>query len=511
MSTEGDVVAHDFVEVGLTLFDGGGAEQNPDDWWYAITTGFKRMLDQGLVSVDDIVAIAVTSQWAGTVAVDENGEHLMDGIIWMDARGAPYIRDVIGGPVRVQGYSPKKLQAWLRRSGGAPGASGKDPLGHIHFIKNERPDVYRATYKFLEPVDYLTMRFTGRFSASWDSIVAHFITDNRYINAIAYDPVLMAIAQVDVAKFPELLAPASVIGQITAEVADELGLPRSVRVVTGTGDMQSAAVGSGAIADYAGHVYIGTSSWVSCHVPFKKSDVLHNMASIPSAVPGKYFVANGTGTAGKCLEFFEENILYDNDGIFGGDRVDNIYSAFDASVESVPPGNDGVIFTPWLNGERSPVDDETVRGAFMNITLNTTRANLIRSIYEGVVFQERWLLSIVEKMCKRELDPLHFIGGGANSDVWSQIHADILGRRICQMVDPVLANVRGAAFLAASALGLADLADVSQRVAIKHTYEPNPDNKAVYDAIFDEFIGIYKNNRKMYARLNGKMFRLNGQ
>ena len=171
-------------------------------------------------------------------------------------------------------------------------------------------------------------------------------------------------------------------------------------------------------------------------------------------------------------------------------------------AERAPVGSGRVLFTPWLNGERSPVDDHTVRGGFHNLSLATTTDQMVRSVFEGVALNSRWLLEAVEKFAGRRLDSLAFVGGGANSDLWSQIHADVLGREIRQVGDPVLANVRGAALLTLHALGKVSLDDIPSMVEIRRTYQPNAAHAAEYDLLFGEFVTLYKQTKGIFKRLN---------
>ena len=209
----------------------------------------------------------------------------------------------------------------MRRTGGIPSLSGKDPVGHIHFLREERPEVYAAAAVFLEPVDYLTLRLTGLARASHDSITLHWVTDNRDITAIAYDDSLFELAGLERRTLPELVPTGSVIGGLTPAAAAELGLLAGTPVVAGTGDLHSAAVGSGAVEDFEGHLYIGTSSWISCHVPFKKTDALTNIASIPSGLPGRYLVADEHETGGACLTWLRDSLLYPADALDSGRRA----------------------------------------------------------------------------------------------------------------------------------------------------------------------------------------------
>jgi xylulokinase len=328
------------------------------------------------------------------------------------------------------------------------------------------------------------------------------LTDNRDIAHIGYHDRLLALAGVGRAKLPELMHSTAILGSLTATAAEQLGLPAGIPVVAGTTDSQSAAIGAGAVEDYAAHLYVGTSSWISCHVPFKKTDLFHNMAALPSAVPGRYYIGNEQECAGVCLTFLRDNLFYPKDALTGAVPPADAYQIFDRLADSVPAGSDRVIFTPWLYGERTPIEDHAVRGGFFNVSLKTERAHLVRAVFEGVAYNSRWLLQCVERFFRRRLDGLNMIGGGAKSDVWCQVFADVLDRPIRQVRGPLQANARGAGFVAAVALGRLSFADVPSRVAIATTFHPDPKNRKIYDELFQEFLSIYKNNGRAYARLN---------
>jgi len=501
VSLDGDIAGSEVESTELVLGDGGKAEQDPADWWRAIDAAAIRLLERELVPRGDIDAVAVTSQWSGTVAVDAQGKPLMNAIIWMDSRGSAEIRKVTSGALKVQGYDVRRLKTWIQRTGGIPSHSGKDPTAHILWIKANLPDVYDATHTFLEPCDYLNLRLSGRTVSSHDAITLHWITDNRDRNHIVYDDELIAAFGLDRARLPELVPSASVIGTVTAQVSGRWGLAPTTKVVTATGDVHSASVGSGAITDYAGHLYIGTSSWLSCHVPWKKTDLLRNQAALPSALPGRYFIVNEHETAGACLDHLIDEVLFADDDL-GTPKPDDAYARVEALAAGVPAGANGVVYTPWLNGERSPVDDHTIRAGWHHVSLANTRADLVRATYEGVAFNSRWLLDAVEKFTKHRLDTLNFIGGGALSTLWCQIHADVLDRQINQMADPRQANVRGAALIAAVALGHARVDELATDVPVARTFHPNPANKATYDALFEQFTAIYKADKPIHAKLD---------
>ncbi len=492
VDTDGRITAHEIEATPLELLGDGGAEQDPDAWWAAITRAVQRLVGAGHVAVDDIVAVSITSQWSGTVAVDAEGRHLYPAVIWMDSRGAPYVAEVVQGRLNVAGYDPRRLQHWISRTGGIPSHSGKDPVAHILWLRHERPEVYRAAHAFLEPCDYLNARLTGRQVASFDSIVAHWLTDNRDLTDVRYDPQLLAWCGLTEDQLPELVPSASVVGTVLPSVAESWGLSPATRVVTATGDVHSAVVGSGALGDHEGHLYLGTSSWLSCHLPAKRTDVLHNMAALPSAVPGRYFLANEHEIGAGALLWLRDQV-----GLVGDlDEANEL-------ATSAPAGSHRVIFTPWLNGERTPVDDHTIRAGWNNLSLTTDRADLVRSVFEGVAYNSRWLLDAVESFVKRPLDGLNLIGGGARSDLWCQVHADVCDRVMRRVADPQHANTRGAAFVAWLALGRRSLAELNDAVTIEREFRPDPEAQAAYAPLYREFRKLYPAHKPIHRRLNG--------
>ena len=502
VSIHGEVIGFEFEEVPLFLPSAGAAEQNPDDWWNAMKKTITRVLDKNLVSIDDIIGFCNTSQWSGTIPVDKDGNHLMNAIIWMDTRGAPYVEKFYKGILKVGGMNLIKALKWIKITGGALTLSGKDSTAHILFLKNKHPDIYDKTYKFLEPQDYINLKLTGKFAASTCSIQVHWITDIRDINNVVYHDGLIKKLKLNRDQYPDLKLTTDVLGTINKEVADEFGLNKDVKVIMGAPDIPSASIGSGAVRDYEGHIYLGTSSWCVCHVPFKKTDLFHNMASLVSAIPGRYLFTNEQEIAGGCLSFMRDNILYHQDELLLEEKVPDVYKIFDRIVEKVEPGSNKLIFTPWLYGERSPIDDHTIRGGLYNLSLETHREHMIRAIFEGVAYNSRWISQYVEKNIKRPLNPINLIGGGANSNIWCQIYADVLNRTIRQVENPIEANARGAAFIGAVGLGYITFDDIPKYIKYSNIYEPNPANRKIYDELFQEFINIYKNNKKMYRRLN---------
>ncbi len=500
-TVEGQAIGSAFATTAYQLLPNGGAEQNPDDWWGAIRKAMQKLLAQQSIDKTRIEAISVTSQWSGTVAVDKHGKHLHPAIIWMDSRGAAQIDKITDGLIKVEGYALNKIIHWLRKTGGVPTKSGKDPIAHILYLKEHFPKIYEQTHLFLEPKDYLNYKLTGEFVSTYETMVLHWVTDNRDIENIHYSDKLLQLAGIDKEKLPRMKAASDIIGQLSTQAAADLDLPKGIWVIGGTPDVHSAAIGSGAIKNYQAHLYIGTSSWLGAFVPFKKTDIFHNMASLPSALPGKYLITNEQETAGECVNFLRDQIFFPDD-VLQTKAPKDYYSLINQLAELSEEGSNGLVFTPWLFGERSPIEDHTIRGGFHNLSLQNNRNDMYRAVFEGVAYNSRWLLKYVEQIAGRTFDFVNFIGGGAQSDLWCQIQANVLDREIRQVADPILANSRGAAFLASIALNYLTIDDVDKQTKISNIYTPNQAHRSLHDTRFDEYQQIYKQNRKIHKRLN---------
>jgi xylulokinase len=502
VSDTGQVVASAAGRVPTHLLPGGGAEQNPHDWWNGAKTAAQRALHASGVAPRDIVAVGCDSQFLVAVPVDAQGEPLMNAVHWMDTRGGPYNRAISRGFPSIQGYNLFKLIKWIRQTGLAPTHSGVDSLGHILFIKNERPEVYAKTRAFLEPMDYLNLRLTGEFTASQHTMAPMMVVDLRHWGSLDYSAELLKLGGVDREKFPRLIPNDGIIGPLLPEVAEELGLAPSTPVLAGMNDTCAMAIGGGSVQDLRGIICIGTSLVMTCHLPFKKTDPIHLMTSMPSPVADRYLLLAEQGTGGKCLEHFLASTVYCDDAFGTGPLPEDAYDRADRIAAGVPAGSEGLLFLPWLNGTFAPEENPTARGGFFNLSLSSTRGHMTRAIMEGIAYNNRWTRGPAEKLAGRRFDHFRFAGGGALSDTWAQIHADVLGTPVHQLADPTLAAVRGPAFLAFDKLGIRSLERLADLVPVKRVYEPDPSHRAVYDRMYAGFRAVFKSNKNVFAALN---------
>ncbi len=497
---DGQVRAWAFRPVALHV-EGVAAEQEPEDWWSALVGAAGELFVRAPEARQAVAAVCCSTQGEGTVCVDRDGHALGRALTWLDMRGAEAIARRIGGPPRVAGYGPLALWRWLRLTGGAPALSGKDSAGHIAFIRDREPERYDRTHKFLNVLDYLNLRLSGRIAATRDSILTTWVTDNRG-GGVRYDAGLIAQLGIDRDKLPEIVGSTDRLGPLGADAADALGLGRDVVVIAGAIDNSAVAVGAGAVRDFDTHLYLGTSSWLGAHVPSKKTDLMSKIAAVPCAIEGRYLATALQSAAGSNLSFFRDRILYHPDELLSDEQRPGVYQALDRISATVPAGARGLLYMPWLFGERAPVEDANLRAGLINLSLEHSRADIVRAFLEGVALNTRWMLEPFERFVGRANAPVTAVGGGAQSDLWCQILADVTGRTIRQPETPIQANAMGAAFIAAVGLGAMRFDDVPALMRWRREYTPDDRRRALYDERFGCFKEAYRRLAPLYRRLN---------
>jgi xylulokinase len=353
---------------------------------------------------------------------------------------------------------------------------------------HERPEVCAATRWFMEPIDYLAMRFCGVASATHASRLAMWMTDNRDLRRFTYDETLLASVGMNSEKLPGLVAAHSVLGPVLPDVANELGLSKDAVVVSSMPDLHAAAYGSGATRPFATHLALSTTSWISCPVPAKKTDVLHSIAAVPGLDNDSYVLIDNQETGAKSLEWFQGVLAT------GGERMS--YDDMTALAATSPPGAHGVLFAPWLAGERSPVDDKRLRGGFTNLSITTSSADMIRAVLEGVAANSAWLFGYVEKFVGQTLSPIRLVGGGAQSELWCQIFADTLDREVHQVTNPMTAQLRGAALSASVALGIRSLKELDSLETPVTVFVPETNHADTFKRRVREQSALYEREKK---------------
>jgi xylulokinase len=364
-------------------------------------------------------------------------------------------------------------------------------------------------YKWLDVKDYLVLRSTGNFITTPDSAHLTFLYDTRP-GKPGWHKGLCKLFHVNPDHLPGVIEATDIAGDLAGQAAFEMGLEPGTPVIAGGGDASLIPVGAGCIEKYDTHIYLGTSGWVSTVLDRRKLDIKNFIASITGAIPHHYNYIAEQETAGICLEWVRDNLSLDETGLHpetAGIRepkqaIETLYRFLDQVVAETEPAAANVLFTPWLQGNRSPREDNNARGMFFNISLTTGKRQMIRSVLEGVAFHMRWMLEAVEKKVPRQ-DLIRFTGGGARSAQWAQILADITGRKIEIIENADYAGPTGAAIVSGIALGkLESVRAVKKLLSVTRTYHPRDKHKDIYDRNFAVFKDLYQMNKKLFKRLN---------
>ncbi|WP_343628655.1 FGGY-family carbohydrate kinase [Roseateles sp.] len=501
VALDGRVQAWAFQPVALQV-QGARAEQDAESWWRAFLMAASELLAADAALRRRVVAVSCSTQTEVTVCVDREGKPLGKAFSWLDARGAAAIaRRSRGALLNIEGYGPLKLWRWLRLTGGAPSSTGRDIAGHIAFIRDEMPELHARTHKFLNALDFMNLRLTGRLCATQDSILTAWVTDNRDPRRVRYDDGLLRQLGVEREQLPEIVQSTEVIGTLLPDVAEALGLAADTRVVAGAVDNSAVAVGA-AVEDFETHLYLGTSSWLGAHVPRMRTDVRRKIAAVPCAVEGRYLAMALQSTAGANLSFLRDRILFHRDELARDEEHPAAYELLNTIAARVPPGARGLIYTPWLFGERTPVDDPRLRAGLINLSLEHSREDIFRAFLEGVALNTRWMLEPFARLLGRDAGTIAAVGGGAQSDVWCQIMADVTGQPIRQLESPIQANAIGASFIAAVGLGELRFSDLPALRRTRRVHEPTTALRALYLDKFEAFKEVRTRLAPLYHRLN---------
>ncbi len=455
-----------------------------------MTRSTRNLLEQTGVSPADVLCVTYATQMLGIVPMDSEGKPLRPAIIWLDNRACSQATSLMRkflGPRIFTFFAGTTL-------------CGKDGMPKLLWLKSEEPEVYQAMQCFLDVAGYLIFRSTGNQVMEWSgaSVFGLDLKKKTWLNGI------FRYIGLDPGKFPPLVRSTDQVGVLSKEAADECGLLQGTPVIAGAGDAPCAAVGSGAVGEGEGHVYLGTSGWVGV-VTKRMPKGKCGAASIHSADPDKAFLFAESETAGACLQWLADELHRSEQSDPG---VSDVYALMDESVGRVPPGSNHLIFTPWMYGERAPIGDCNVRSSFLGLSADHTRENLVRAVYEGVAYNIRWIVEIVENEFGFPLPELRVVGGGARGAPWMQILADVTQRKVETVRDPQEAGAVGAALVAAVGLGLyPDFESLKKVVHVERTFEPDGANREIYDSIFDSYQDAYRSLKGFYRRLNEKRVR----
>ena len=503
------LVASSSGSYGLYISDDGGAEQDTEEWWNTICSTTRDIIIASEVKPDEIEGMAFCSQMQGTVLVDEKGNALRRPMNYLDQKGVREYKDCMGsGLVKVSGCNLYKLVRNLLVNY-AGSTSAKDPIWKYKWVENNEPEIFNKVYKWLDINDYLVARCTGRVMRTADSAFATFLYDTRK-GKEGWNKGLLKMYKVKPEHMPDIIECTDIAGHLTGKAAQELGLIEGIPVFGGGGDTTFVNIGAGCTKPGDTHIYVGTSGWVSTFLDYQTVDINAMITGVLSAKRGYYNYYAELETAGKCFEWVVNHIALDEVGVYlkkiqitdVESKYISIYDYISKVISEVPPGANGIIFTPWMHGNRCPFEDSNAGGIFFNIKVENSKKDMLRAVLEGICYHLRWLLECEEDKVKTS-EIIRFVGGGALSPVVCQMLADITGRTIETVNNTQEVGAIGTALVVAAGIKGGDVLELAKHlIKPNHTYRPNPKNMEVYEQNFEVFKKLYKSNSESFKILN---------
>jgi len=488
------------AEYPLQVLPNGGAEQNVDDWWGAICKTTNTILSRTKLDSSAIRGIAFCCQMQGSILVDSAGNTLRNAMNYMDSRATKQIEEFLQkGLIRISGYDAFITLKSLRITGGLA-ATSKDPLWKYHWVRENEPEIFKKVYRWLDVKDYLLLRCTGKYGMTQDSAHLTFLYDTRP-GHLGWNKGLCGTFKVDMGHLPPVVKSTDVVGGLTKEAAKEMGLKEGTKVFGGGGDLPLITIGSGCVEQYDTHIYIGTSGWVAANVEKRLLDIGNFMASIIGAMPGYYTYVGEQETSGVCLQWIRDLLALEK-GASGTEQPKDPYDRVNKAASETSPGAGNIVFTPWMGGNRSPREDPYARGMFFNIGLKADAGMMIRAVMEGVAYHNRWMLDALDRKIPRQ-ESVRLVGGGAKSEVWCQIMADVTGRTIETIENPQNVGAFGAAVVSGVGLGLlSSFQQAKSFIPTKQRYTPRSEFTEVHEQNFKAFQELYEKNKKLFRLLN---------
>ncbi len=470
-TTDGELVRSVTYTYGTDYFNSTWAEQNPEDWWNAVCANNKLLLKG--YDTHQVAGMAFSGQMMGCVAVDKNGKLLRPAIIWADQRSQAqesFIRTKIDEEkfYRITGHK----------------ISASYSLEKLMWIRDNEPDVFRRTYKMLQPKDYIIYRLTGEFVTDFSDASG---TNALDLNRLEWSDQILDMACVGRELFADVYPSTHVAGQITVSVAEECGLAPGTPIVIGGGDGVCAAVGAGSVRSGDTFNYLGSSSWIALTSDEPIYDPQMRTYNWAHMVPGKYSPNGTMQAAGNSYQFVRKNLCKDLEQL-AEEQGCSTYALMNIEIEKSPMGANGLLYLPYILGERSPRWNSEARGAYIGLKMEHTRGDMLRACVEGIMMNLCIILDVFRK--KLDITDINVIGGLANGEVILHILADVYGVRAKRLNWLDEATSMGAAVAAGVGVGvLEDFTAIDRFIRVDETVQSDAENHRKYGELknlFDE-------------------------
>ncbi len=467
-SLDGALVASTSHPYATRFGQGGEAEQNPLDWWEAVCVTTKSLMQNR--DAESVVALALSGMMMGCLCVDRQGTPLRPHLLYCDQRAVDQA-DRLGrraGDDAIYTISGNR-------------ANAVNSAAKFMWIKDNEPDIYKSTYKFLNAKDFVNFKLTGRFATDPTDASGTNLYD---LKTGQWSPELIAAAELDERLLPEIVPSTSVLGELTTTAAADLGLRPGTPVVEGAADGICAGIGAGSIAQGKTYICLGSSAWVGITTDEPVYDREQRSITFAHAIPGLYHPM-GTMLAGGSLYSWLRSVFHPDDPKYP-------YAHMDELAQTSKPGANGLLFLPHLMGERSPHWNSLARGAWIGLDITHTQGDLFRAVLESVALNLEVTVSIFKQMVA-PIDELTIIGGGSKGKFWRQIMADIIGTRVVNSSNPEEATAIGAAVIAGVGAGVYnDFSVVEKFFSASAGVEPDPRHSRIHAAQKKLYIQAYK-------------------
>lgn len=483
---EGRLIGATTFTYQTTYAHTGWAEQNPHDWWEAVCASAKKLLSDTGVARDDIACVTFSGQMMGCVPLDENAMPIRNAIIWADTRSEAQAKWV------AERVSPEDM---YRITGHR--LSSSYSLTKMLWLRDHEPEVFNRAHKFVHAKDSIIARMTGAFVTDYSDASGMNLYDIQ--NQVWSGEIIDAL-DLDASKLPELHPAVAVVGHVPPSIADAVGVAAGTPVVVGGGDGACASAGAGVVSDGAAYNYIGSSAWIALATKDPIYDPDMKTFTFGHIVPGMVMPTGTMQAAGASYTWARDQL--GSVEIEASERLGiSEYELMNVQAAKSPPGANGLLYLPYLMGERSPRWNADARAAFIGLTIRHSRADMIRSVLEGVTFNLRVIMDafIAQGVA---INDLRLIGGGASGYFWNQMMADIYGVPVHRLAILEEATSMGAALAGGVGVGLyPDFAMSKQMNGIAQTIQPDPAAHAVYERLYPVFDAAYHALEPVYGQI----------
>ncbi len=489
MREDGKILATVTIEYPLSSPKPGWSEQNPSDWWNATVKSVPKVLKKGKIKPGNVAGIGLSGQMHGSVFLDKKHQVIRPAILWNDQRTAEeceQIESAAGG------------RSKLIRMVANPALTGFT-APKILWLKNNEPRNYEKTVQVLLPKDYIRFLLTNEFATEVSDASGTLLLD---VKKRKWSTKLLNLLELDKSILPKVYESEDVTGVLTKQAAKKMGLPEGVPVVGGAGDQAAGAVGNGIVKRGVISATMGTSGVVFAHSDEVQIDPQGRVHTFCHAVRGKWHVMGVVLSAGGSLQWYR-NQLAEREVTAAKKKKIDPYELITEQASQAPAGSEGLFFLTYLTGERTPHADPDARASWIGLSLRHGRNHMIRSVMEGSTYAMRDCLEIIKEM-EIPVREIRLSGGGARSEFWKQMQADIYGQKV-SVTNAEEGPAYGVALLAAAGTGAyknvveactATISNISSTPA-------NRKNKSLYNRYYPEYQRLYQSLKEDYKIISG--------